>query len=224
MQEKDVERGFATWYSTYGSLTVERVLELLHIKIEHDALVVILKKPDHILHDVLHLPMKNIFNGIIFQQAYDYQVYAQKLMIDYRLSPEFSKDAESPGVNIRNDLAEQYDQLLKSVQLFSAHQYEHYRLISESQAYLIERIKQFNDPLHELDILNDDVTFKEKMKEYEQRSDEIGITFRNYRSQFYNLILGMTERLTSLPDYHFDAAHAAKERESLFFDKEIGGE
>jgi len=145
-------------------------------------------------------------------------------MIDYRLSPEFAKDIESPGVNIRNDLMEQYDQLLQTVKLFSDHQYEHYRLISESQAYLIERVKQFNDLLHELDILNDDETFKEKTHEFEQRSDEMSITFRNYRNQFYNLILSMTERLTNLPDYHFDAAHAAKQREPLFFDKEIGGE
>jgi hypothetical protein len=224
MQKNDVDRDFSTWYSTYGSLTVESVLELLHIKIEHDALVAILNKSEHILHDVLHLPMKNIFNGIIFQQAYDYQVYAQKLMIDYRLSPEFSKDAESPGANIRNDLTEQYDQLLQSLKLFSDHQYEHYILISESQAYLIERIKQFKAPLQELDILNEEVMFKEKINAYAQRADEIGITCRNYRSQFYNFILGMTERLMSLPDYHFDTVNAAKERESLFFDKEIGCE
>jgi len=68
MQQKEVEGGFSTWYSTYGSMTVERVLDLLRINIAHDELIIILKKPEHILNNVLRVPMKNIFNGIIFSK------------------------------------------------------------------------------------------------------------------------------------------------------------
>lgn len=224
MQEKGVEQSFVTWYSTYGLLTVERVLAHLKIKLPQDDLVIALKQPNNIFHLILHVPMLNIFNGIILQQAYDYQVYAQKLIIDYRLSPEFAKDPELPGANIRNDLNVQFDQLSTAVKAFSDYQYDHYRLISESQAYLIERVEQLNDPLHELDILNDDAEFKMNIALYTQKSEEMTITFRSYRSQFYEMILSISERLVNLPEYSFDAEHAARERESLFFDREIGGE
>lgn len=224
MQEKGVEQSFATWYSTYGFLTVERILEYLNIKLPHDKLVAVLKEANHVFHLVLHVPMLNIFNGIILQQAYDYQVYAQKLIIDYRLSPEFGKDPELPGANIRNDLSVQFEELSSAVKMFSDYQYDHYRLISESQAYLIERVGQLNDPLGELDILNDDSEFKSNIKLYTQKAEEMTITFRSYRSQFYEMILSITERLMNLPEYTFDAEEASRQRESLFFDREIGGQ
>lgn len=224
MQDKVDQHQFAAWYSTYGFLTVDRVLEHLQINLKHDDIVNALKPPNHIFHAILHVPMWNIFNGIIFQQAYDYQVYAQKLMIDYRLSPEFSKDSQSPGGNIRSDLNEQYNELLSAVKSFNHHQNEHYQLISESQAYLIERISAFSSPLQELDILNDDIHFKEQLTQYTRRAEELNVTFRSFRSRFYDMILRLTERLVHLPEYQFDVENAAKQRESLFFDKEIGGE
>jgi hypothetical protein len=223
-KKQQSDKSFSVWFSTYGSLTAEGVLEQFHIQLPHDVLIASLNAPGNPYYDVLEVPMINIFNGIIFQQAYDYNVYAQKLLIDYRLSPEFAKDAEAPGASIREDLVGLYDQLLALGKAFTEHQLAHYRLISESQGWLIKHIGALNNPKDELATLTEDESFKEVMEQYSAQANEMTINFKGYRNQFYDLILSLTERLTMLPDYHFDEEHAAKEREALLFDPLIGGE
>lgn len=221
MSQQKIDQ-FDAWYSTYGLLTIERVLALLQIRTTQEEIIEILKQSNHILTQVLHLPMLNIFNGIIFQQAYDYQIYAQKLMIDYRLSPEYAKTSESPGANIRKDLEDQFSQLSSFVKSMTHDQYQHYHIISESQTFLIKAIEKVGDSIKEIELLDNEDTFKETMKQFYSQAQEMSHIFRNYRNQFYSLILNMTDRLASLPDYQFNSEQAARERESLFFDREIG--
>ncbi len=223
MNEKKMDSGFATWFSTYGSLTAERVLEHFDIRLPHETMVAALKNAGSIYFNVLRVPMMNIFNGIILQQAYDYQVYAQKLFIDYRLSPEYAKEPDAPGASTREELDEQYNKLLELGNAFNEHQLTHYRLISESQAWLIGCIGQLDNPTVDINTLNNDSQFKEKLTQFVERSNEIAITFRSYRSQFYDMILRITERLGCLSDYHFNFEQTDKERESLHFDDKIGG-
>lgn len=222
MAQEHTEQHFETWFSSYGLLTAERVLAYFSIKIPHQDMVELLSRPTHALHRVLRVPLLSVFNGIIFQQAYDYQVYAQKLMIDYRLSPEYAKEPDAPGANVREDLDEQYQQLLAMTQAFTEHQYQHYELISESQSYLIARMAEFRNPIQDVEALGDDDDFNEVICAYYARAEEITLTFKSYRRQFYDMILAMSERLASLSDYQFDAVQAEKERESLFFDRSIG--
>lgn len=222
MSEQSVDAHFQAWYSTYGHFTVERLLEYLSIKLSHEETIALLNGQHHMLRRVINIPLFSVFNGIIFQQAYDYQVYAQKLMIDYRLSPEYAKDPEAPGAHIRQVLSDQYDQLLTYVNAFTEHQYQHYQLISESQAYLIERFEHFEDPLKELETLRDDPDFCGQIQNFESKVKEMTLIFRAYRQQFYDLILAISDQLANLSDYKFDVAKAEKERETLFFDKQIG--
>ncbi len=224
MSTERTEQHFETWFSTYGLLTAERILEYFGVKLPHPEVVKLLSNPGHVLHRVIHVPLLNIFNGIIFQQAYDYQVYAQKLMIDYRLSAEYAKEPDAPGASVREDLNEQYEQLLRMGKAFTDHQYQHYQIISESQEYLIARMGEFDDLITEIETLRDDDDFNNILNGYRARAEEMTITFRSYRQQFYDIILAMSERLASLSDYKFDVAQAEKERESLFFDRAIGEE
>lgn len=223
MNEQKTDSGFATWFSTYGSLTAARVLEHFDIRLPHETLVAALNNVGSVYFNVLRVPMKNIFNGIILQQAYDYNVYAQKLFIDYRLSPEYAKERDAPGARTRDELEEQYNQLLALGHAFNEHQLMHYRLISESQAWLIGCIGQLDNPIEDINTLNDDPQFNEKLNQFVERTQEIVIKLRGYRSQFYDMILRVTERLGCLSDYHFDFEHTDKERESLHFDDKIGG-
>jgi len=223
MQESQNGPNYKHWISTYGLLTAQRVLDRFKLELPHDKLVSALHSADHGYYLVLKIPMMNIFNGIIFQQAYDYQVYAQKLMIDYRLSEEYSKDPEMPGANIRADLNDQYEQMLITGKAFNEAQYQHYRMISESQAYLIQKVSGLHDPAQDLVNLKDDLDFKEKTTEFIFTAEAMTNTFRAYRSQFYNMILIITERLSSLSDYHLNQQTSAQERESLAFDRGIGG-
>src|SRR5947209_7982025 len=99
MNEKHIatQTEIAAWCSTYGLVTAQRLLELYKIKLDPDDLKQALKMPSSFYHGLLKIPMRNVFTGIIWQQARDYQIYAQKLFIDYLLSGETNKEEETPG-------------------------------------------------------------------------------------------------------------------------------
>ena len=82
MNEKVEQTDWSTWFSTYGLLTSERILERFNIILPHDELINSVKDPFSIYFQLLRVPLKNVFNGIIYQQAHDYQIYAQKLFVD----------------------------------------------------------------------------------------------------------------------------------------------
>ena len=100
--EQITEPDLSTWFSTYGILTAERVLERFNIRLRYDELLTAVKNPMSVYYMLLRVPIKNVFNGIILQQAHDYQVYAQKLFVDYGLSEETMQSEESPGAAKNN--------------------------------------------------------------------------------------------------------------------------
>ncbi len=137
MTEEIAQTELSMWFSTYGLLTAKRVLERFNIRIENDELVAAMKNPQSIYHQLLSVPLKNIFNGIILQQAQDYQLYVQKLFIDYLLSGEGGKSDESPGGTTREDLENERTKLLDAGESFERIESAHRHLIAESQARLI---------------------------------------------------------------------------------------
>jgi hypothetical protein len=215
---EDNRQNFEVWLSTYGLLTAERILDYFSIKLSHDEMFKLLGDSNHSLYCLIDVPLRNIFNGIICQQAYDYQVYAQKLMIDYRLSPEYAKEPDAPGANVREDLNDQYERLVEIAKSFSDQQYRHYQLISETQAYLIEFVNSVDNIM----LLEENKDFSSAVEGFRERAKEMMDIFKGYRQELYDMILAISERLANLPDYKFDVAQAEKQREALFFDKEIG--
>ncbi|MFZ4077361.1 MAG: hypothetical protein ACOYKA_05185 [Legionellaceae bacterium] len=213
---------YQSWFSTYGILTANRILERFNIQLSHDELVLALKQPDHPYFPLLYVPLKNIFNGIIFQQAYDYQVYIQKLFIDYRLSAEYAKDAELPGQSTRDDLNEIFNELLVLCKKLSDHKTTHYRVISESQAWLILLMKKKKLKKEGIEVLIKEASFIKKLNEFKQRAEDDAIMFRHYRSEFQNMIVRTTELLNALPDYALDVEKEVENREFLTFDPNIG--
>ncbi len=126
------------WLSTYGLLTSKRIFERFNIDVDTDELIAAIKNPMSIYHQLLSVPLKNIFNGIIFQQAKDYELYAQKLFIDYLLSGEGSKNDDSPGGTTREDLELLRTKLLEVSGEFEQQELSQKQLISESQSVLIQ--------------------------------------------------------------------------------------
>ena len=104
MNVESTELDLSPWFSTYSVITAERVLGLLNIHLDSNEISQAVKNPINIYYLLLRVPIKNIFNGIILTQAQDYQVYAQKLFIDYLLSNETAKSEESQGFNTRESL------------------------------------------------------------------------------------------------------------------------
>ena len=137
MTNETTPTDLSLWLSTYGVLTANRILERLHIHLDNDELIPAIKDPRSLYHQLLIVPLKNVFNGIILQHAQEYQLYAQKSLIDYLLTGEGAKDAAVPGANTREDIEQERNKLIALDEQFSQLEFSHQKLISESQATLI---------------------------------------------------------------------------------------
>ena len=294
MNEKTIEMDLSSWFPTYGSLTSQRILERYNIYLDNDELVAAIQNPRSLYYQLLRVPLKNVFNGIILQQAHDYQVYAQKIFIDYLLSGESGKEADSPGGSTRENLDEFRLQLITMGEEFNTHELAHQTLITESQASLIKLAKELQNALQgaskkiglilnsqkiekedkliqqairlsmihfdriDNDILGVTSPFWDRMTKtldvnltieirqqiasvmntlgdprneienllspFIERTQEIGINLRRYRTQFYGLILSATDLIKLLPDYRPDKEKERENRSTLYFDAHIGGD
>jgi hypothetical protein len=102
-----IDKELSTWFSTYGLITVERILERYGITINHDDIGDILNDTSSIHYQLLRVPLNNILNNIILNQAEDYREYCQKLFIDYLLSGAGNEsNAPAQGAAARESLEE----------------------------------------------------------------------------------------------------------------------
>ncbi|MCP0912870.1 MULTISPECIES: hypothetical protein [Legionella] len=290
MNEETKELDLSQWLSTYGILTAERILERFQIHLQQEELITTIKNPRSIYYQLLRVPLKNVFNGIILQQGHDYQVYAQKLFIDYLLSGQNDKAPEAPGATIREDIENERTTLAKLNDEFNEQELAQQKLIAESQAKLIHLSRQLKKSLQtvtakinevlkkhdiikaeqtvqrairlgiihgdETDLFSEKSFFWTKMEEvlqvslhkelrhesgellkefaahrleidnilatYLEQTQEMTLSLRNYRKQFYELILRATELIKLLPDYYQDTAKQAENLAALDFDGSIG--
>jgi hypothetical protein len=197
------------WLSTYGILTAERILERFKIKLSKDELMNTLKDPNSRYYHLLTLPLKNIFNGILVNQVHDYQVYAQKLMIDYLLSKSepAEEDANQQGTNAEEELKIKQEDLMRLGETFEARTHEHRELIAESQAWLIQEA-----PKH------DDLSLSDEIAMFSGRAEEMMLILQNLRTEFRTIILDTTSLLNVVPDYYIDEEKLAENQVSLDFD------
>ena len=148
MNVESPEQDLSPWFSTYSVITAQRILGLFNINLNSSELTNAVKNPHNIYYQFLSVPTKNIFNGIILSQAQDYQVYAQKLFIDYLLSNETAKGEESQGFNTRENLEGEREVLVNLGNEFNDLEFKHQSLIAESQNSLISIAKKLKDVLN----------------------------------------------------------------------------
>ncbi|HHF7365506.1 TPA: hypothetical protein ACPSKY_000602 [Legionella bozemanae] len=147
MNGEEIDSELSHWFSTYGIITAERILGRYNVKLAQAELVVAIKSPFSFYHRMLRVPLRNVLNGIILQQANDYHVYVQKLFIDYLLSGENSKGEEAQGASTREVIEKERQQLVALGDEFNNVQGEHDYLIANSQAALIKIAQMFNAEL-----------------------------------------------------------------------------
>lgn len=143
MDEKQKNDELSQWFSTYGLITAERILGSYQISIPQTELIVAVKSPTSFYHQLLQVPLKNVLNGIVLQQANDYHIYAQKLFIDYLLSGESSKGEESQGALTRENLENERKKLVNLGEDYHKLQLTHDALIANSQSSLIQIAKEW---------------------------------------------------------------------------------
>ncbi|MGL5742826.1 MAG: hypothetical protein ACRCXC_09930 [Legionella sp.] len=149
MNGEEADKELNQWFSTYGVITSERILGRYNIKLSQSDLVVAIKSPFSFYHRLLQVPLRNVLNGIILQQANDYHVYVQKLFIDYLLAGEGAKDADAQGATTREALENERQQLVALGDEFHKIHGKHDYLIASSQSALIRITKTFNDELEQ---------------------------------------------------------------------------
>lgn len=147
MSGEKSEIELSRWFSTYGMITAERILARYNILLSSSSLVIAIKSPFSFYHKLLNVPLKNVLNGIVLQQANDYHIYVQKLFIDYLLSGENSKEGETQGAETRELLEEERTQLVDLGEEFHQKEIEHSNLIATSQAAFIKITREFNTAL-----------------------------------------------------------------------------
>ena len=147
MNGEEVDNELSHWFSTYGVITAERILGQYQIKLNQSDLIAAIKGQYSFYHRLLHVPLRNVLNGIILQQAHDFHVYAQKLFIDYLLSNESAKGEEEQGAVTRESLENERQQLIKLGEEFQNMQKTHETIIATTQASLISLTKEFNTEL-----------------------------------------------------------------------------
>lgn len=216
-QHKD---DWSAWFSTYGLLTAQRILERFHVQLQHDELVAAIHDPNSVYFQLLQVPLKNVFNGIILQQAKDYQIYAQKLFVDYLLSGADSKTEDDPGAIVREDLEQTRKQLIEMDAQFREQDRAHQILIAESQAALIMLSQSLKQLFNQMRV--NPHFLHEKLADFIERTNIIKVNFRDYRHQFYAMILRVTELLALLPDYRPDELKTTENLEALQFDPKLG--
>lgn len=142
-----------SWLSTYGLLTAERILETLHVELETEEIAANIKRPESVYYKLLRLPIRHVFNGLILQQANDYQICTQKLFVDYFLSGQADRPPESAGASIREALEQEHEQLKSMNQAFEEQSFEYEKLVADSQYDFIKvakRLQQTIDALYSI--------------------------------------------------------------------------
>ena len=147
MSAEKSENESGQWFSTYGLITAERILGKYKIKLVHEDLLKAMKSPFSFYHKILEIPLKHVLNGIVLQQANDYHVYAQKVLIDYLLSGENAKDEAAQGAATREEIENERQKLVDLGEEYHHMEGEHNNLIAESQAALIKITAEFNTAL-----------------------------------------------------------------------------
>lgn len=143
MSEQQINDELNQWFSTYGVITAERILGTYQISLPASELLVAVKSPFSFYHQLLQVPLKNVLNGIVLQQASDYHVYAQKLFIDYFLAGESGKGPEAQGAITRESMESERKQLVILGEEFHQKQLAHEALIANSQSALIKIIQEW---------------------------------------------------------------------------------
>lgn len=202
------------WFSTYGLITADRILNRYKIQLSPDALKQAIKHADNPYHALLKIPLANVMNGIILQQVKDYQIYLQKLFIDYLLSGEAGKPETSPGANTRKELESLRLQFIKCSEDLEALEYSHLEMISESQ----RKIKPLAQSTEHNSARNP------VLEELMDRIRPITGQIKQFRETLYDLILKSTELMKNLPEYRLDVEKINSHKEGLLFDRSIGDE
>ncbi|MDF1827539.1 MAG: hypothetical protein P1U39_04610 [Legionellaceae bacterium] len=199
------------WLSTYGLLTAERLLERFNISLSHEELLDVFRNPGNPYHHLLTVPVKNISNGIIIKQVHAYQVYMQKLLIDYKLNSTqatIENDQKATGSPSEIDL--KYHELVEISGIFEEKKQAHQHLIAKSQSWLIQQTRE--------SILEITAEVSSMLETFSTQAESLRLAFIDLMQQFRDLIIQTTDILMTMSDYTIDVEQMEENKSWLDFD------
>ncbi|RUR12814.1 hypothetical protein [Legionella sp. km772] len=237
MDEKLTGDEFSKWFSTYGLITSQRILGHYKISIPQKELIPAIKSATSFYHHLVQVPLKNVLNGIVLQQANDYHIYVQKLFIDYLLSGESGKPPEAQGAATRESLENERKALVSLGEQFNQKQLDHEAVIGTSQKILIklstdlkESMANSANSLHHLTTRNNSDFTKEQIVTILTRTlIEAGIELKSQnidKNLFIDKAIdllhlskteGMKEKLNELLNEFFNVLSKVNEQISELF-------
>lgn len=212
------------WYSSYGVITAQRLFENLNVHLSYDELLLLNNHPKSCYYQLLQVPLKNIFNGIIIDQTTDYREYAQKMLIDYLISGAANPtDEQSNLAGAKLELEDMRRELIEEGDQFDMLQFEHHKLILDSQKLLLKLAKKLPKPVNVQETRVDEA-FMTAISPLFGQTELITQKVKSFRARFLQTILRGRALLNTLPDYfnrfEGDIAHL----EALDFDAKLGDE
>ncbi|MDF1684939.1 MAG: hypothetical protein P1U36_09850 [Legionellaceae bacterium] len=199
-----------TWLSTYGLLTAERLLERFQITLSHEELLDALQNPSSPYHHLLTVPIKNISNGIVIKQVHDYQVYMQKLFIDYKLSSPNAGAEGAPSQNSNEEIDIKYNELGQLSELFDEKKHEHQQLIAKSQSWLIQQTRE--------SMLEITPETSSQIETFGTQTESLRLGLLDQLQQFRDLIIQTSSVLNAMTDYKPDLEQMEENKALLDFD------
>ena len=212
----------SNWYSTYGLVTIERIFALMKIRLSVEELHIVSRTHNSPYYQLLQVPLKNIFNGIIISQTNDYREFAQKMLIDYLLSGAANLAPEqTKPEGVRLELELMREDLIRYAEQFDLLQFDHFTLINESQKIAIATAATFPTPRVLLDEALG-LQVQDIMSSFLEQAEAINQKILDFRKQFYEVILKTRERLGSVPDYFNQFQTQPEHMEAINFDAKLG--
>ena len=131
------------WIPTYGAVTAEKILERYDIRLTQEELFHALSNANCVFLRLIQVPLKHVFNGLILQQAKDYQIYAQKQYIDYLISGDVNQEESQSGAELEATRKE----LVAFGEAFQEEELINEKLIAQSQLFLIKTMQKLNQKI-----------------------------------------------------------------------------
>lgn len=129
--------------STYQWVTVGQILETYGIQLPGSYVVELIRTKTSFFYQLLKIPVINILNGIIIEQIITYQIFVQKLFVEYFVSGSADVE-ESMGADTRKHLEEARNRVLQLGKLVETQGLEREKFIIESQRKLSAWVKNFS--------------------------------------------------------------------------------
>ncbi|MCR9191258.1 MAG: hypothetical protein NXI01_01175 [Gammaproteobacteria bacterium] len=222
MDNQSMDNAESSWHSTYSLVTLERILALMGIHLSQDDLYEVSQTPNSPYYQLLQVPLKNIFNGILMNQATDFREYTQKMLVDYLISGAANLPPEqTQPQGVRATLEDKRVALIESGDQFDLLQFEHQTLINESQQLLIEKGKTLTQPPVLVDE-EESSAILTMMQPFADRAENISQQVKSFRNQFYQDILQTRSLLQSIPEFFSSFEEDMTHREALLFDATLG--